>query len=428
MPFSHIHRGWFILMITVLNVFACLGLARFSFGVILPFMREGLTLSYSEAGIIASALFFGYLASAFFVGRFIQTYKEKKVIISSLILTAFGMFLCVITNDFWLAYTACFIIGVGSGAGNITTLSLVGKWFAVSHRGRALGIMNSGSGLGMIFSGFFVPVFMVGNAEGWRMSWGLLAVCVVIILVLNLFFLIDDPSKINVKPVGNVVQPVRKRENTASLIENIYRNKSILLIGLTYFAWGFSYLIFSTFFVDFLMIDIKLEMSVAGKFFAIAGIISVVSGVIWGRLSDRIGRMLTLFIVYFTQTLVLILFAVTAHPVLLMIETILYALTLWAVPAVIVAAVSDITVSLKAPMAIGYITLFFGIGQWISPMITGSIVEHFSYSIAFYLSAVVCGLGSIGCLYLHLFVRKGNKSSVETKDSRILTTPEKRMM
>ena len=58
-------------------------------------------------------------------------------------------------------------------------------------------------------------------------------------------------------------------------------------------------------------------------------------------------------------------------------------------------------------------------------MITGSVVEHFSYSIAFYLSAVVCGLGSIGCLYLHLFVRKGNKSSVETKNSRILTTSEK---
>ena len=111
-----------------------------------------------------------------------------------------------------------------------------------------------------------------------------------------------------------------------------------------------------------------------------------------------------------------------------MIETILYALTLWAVPAVIVAAVSDITVSLKAPMAIGYITLFFGIGQWISPMITGSVVEHFSYSIAFYLSAVVCGLGSIGCLYLHFFVRKGYKSQFETKNSRILTTSEKRTM
>ena len=134
------------------------------------------------------------------------------------------------------------------GSREYYSLGLVGKWFAVSHRGRALGIMNSGSGLGMVFSGFIVPIFMIWNEDGWRMSWGVLAVCVVIILVLNLFFLIDNPSKINEKPVGNVVQSVRKRENNASLIENIYRNKSILLIGLTYFAWGFSYLIFSTFF------------------------------------------------------------------------------------------------------------------------------------------------------------------------------------
>lgn len=400
MSFSHIHRGWLILMITVLNGFACLGLARFSFGVILPFMIEGLSLSYSEAGLVASALFFGYLVSAFFVGKFIGIYKEKKVMVFSLILIAAGMFLSVITDHFWLAYFACLIMGIGSGAGNITSVGLVGKWFAVSHRGTALGITNSGSGLGMIFSGFIVPLLMVWNAEGWRMSWGVLAVCVLFILVLNVLFLIDDPSKVNLKPVGNNNQAAK--ENSTRLIDNIYRDKRVLLIGMIYFAWGFSYLIFSTFFVDFLMIDAELEMDLAGSFFAVAGIVSVVSGFIWGKLSDRIGRMLTLFFVYFIQTLILISFAITTHPVLLMIETILYALTLWAVPAVIVAAVSDITTSLKVPMAIGYITLFFGVGQWLSPMITGSVVEHFSYSIAFYLSAVVCGLGSLGCIYLHI--------------------------
>ena len=159
----------------------------------------------------------------------------------------------------------------------------------------------------------------------------------------------------------------------------------------------------------------------AGKFFALAGIVSVVSGFIWGRLSDRIGRMLTLFLVYLTQTLVLVLFAVTTDPALLMIETILYALTLWAVPTVIVAAVSDITVSLKSPLAIGYITLFFGIGQWFSPMITGPVVEHFSYGIAFCLSAFVCGLGSIGCFYLHFSLRNRNKFKVNANFQEITT-------
>ncbi|WP_428908059.1 MFS transporter [Niallia sp. Krafla_26] len=425
MVFSHIHRGWFILVITVLNGFACLGLARFSFGVILPFMIEGLSLSYSEAGLIASALFFGYLASAFFVGRFIQAYKEKKVIIFSLLLTAVGMFLSVISYHFWLAYIACFIMGLGSGAGNITSVGLVGKWFAVSHRGRALGITNSGSGLGMIFSGFIVPILMVWNIDGWRMSWLVLALCVLLILLINVFFLIDDPSTIRLKPVGKEIPPDKVKGNKASVIESIYCNKSILLIGLTYFAWGFSYLIFSTFFVDFLMIDAKLEMNLAGTFFAIAGIVSVVSGFIWGRLSDRIGRMLTLFFVYLTQTFILLLFAITSHPALLMIETIIYALTLWAVPTVIVAAVSDIVIPLKSPMAIGYITLFFGIGQWLSPMITGSLVEHFSYTIAFYLSAVVCGLGSIGCIYLHRTFRTRNKISFNPNIQEVNSDPLK---
>ena len=148
MSVFQIHRGWIILLITVLNGFACLGLARFSFGVILPFMIEGLSLTYSEAGLIASALFFGYLASAFFVGKFIGIYREKKVIIALINFNSNrDVTLVYLPTNFGLAYIACFIMGVGSGAGNITSVGLVGKWFAVSHRGRALGITNSGSGL-----------------------------------------------------------------------------------------------------------------------------------------------------------------------------------------------------------------------------------------------------------------------------------------
>jgi predicted MFS family arabinose efflux permease len=261
----------------------------------------------------------------------------------------------------------------------------------------------------MVFSGLVVPFFMLWNAEGWRLSWGTLAFCVLVILIINILFLVDDPAKLNIKPVGIQIQSDRRKEKNPLLIENIYRDKNIILIGLIYFSWGFSYLIFSTFFVDFLMIHANINMDIAGKFYAAAGIVSVLSGFIWGRLSDGIGRILTLFLVYFIQTIVLVAFALTLNPALLFIETIIYALTLWAVPTVIVAAVSDITVSLKASMAVGYITLFFGIGQWISPMITGSIVDNFSYTVAFYLSAIVCCLGSIGCLYLHFSFRQKKK-------------------
>ena len=415
MTLSRIHRGWTILAITVLNTFACLGLARFSLAVILPFMREGLTLTYTEAGLVASAVFLGYLTSVVFVGSLINRFKEKKVIIASLVIITVGMMISVFAFQFWLAYLSCLIIGVGSGAGNVASLGLVSKWFSIKYRGMALGITNSGSGLGMVFSGFIVPLLMIINDDGWRISWGVLAFCVLIIIVINALFLVDDPMKVNLKPIGADLRQYKEKEKERNglLIENIYRNMHILIIGIIYFTWGFSYLIFSTFFVDFLIIDTGIDMNLAGKFFAIAGITSIVSGFIWGSLSDRIGRMFTLFIVYFIQTILLFAFAITSQPYLIMIETVLYASTLWAVPTVIVAAVSDITVARKSSLAIGYITLLFGIGQWISPVITGSIVEHYSYTIAFYLSAVICCFGSLGCIYLHFAFRKNKRATLK---------------
>ncbi|MBB6443607.1 MFS transporter [Bacillus benzoevorans] len=412
MNISNIHRGWIVLAVTLLNVFASLGLARFSFAVILPFMRDGLNISFTQAGLVASAMFFGYLASAFFTGKFIHRYKEKKVIIASMIMIMAGMLLSARAEQFWLAYLSCLIMGAGSGAGNITSLGLAGKWFSPSHRGKALGITNSGSGLGMVFSGLVIPLAMMLHTEGWRIGWGILAFCVVMILLLNILFLEEDPKKLNLKPIGIGTEQKSKQlhRNTRLMIEDVYRNKYILLIGMVYLTWGFSYLIFSTFFVDFLMIEANIEMHLAGRLFAIAGISSIVSGFIWGSISDRIGRMFTLFLIYIIQTILLLAFALTSSYYLLLIETIIYAMTLWAVPTVIVAAISDITVPVKTPLAIGYITLFFGIGQWVSPVITGSIVESSGYTMAFYLSSAVCFIGGIGCFFLHLALNRQRRS------------------
>lgn len=409
---KRIHTGWIVLAITVLNVFASLGLARFSFAVILPVMKEGLSLSFTQTGLVASAMFFGYLISALFIGKFIHRYKEKKVIIASLLLIMTGMMISAGASQFFQAYLSCLIIGVGSGAGNITSMGLAGKWFSSAQRGKALGVTNSGSGLGMVFSGFLIPLVVLLNTEGWRIGWGLLAFCVLVIMMINIFFLIEDPKKLNLQPIGSNSKKAQSYENKELNIQDVYRNKYILLIGAVYFTWGFSYLIFSTFFVDFLVAEANIEMNTAGRFFAIAGITSIVSGFIWGSISDRIGRMFTLFLIYFMQTILLFSFSYTTSPLILLIETIAYALTLWAVPTVIVAAVSDITAPVKAPLAIGYITLFFGIGQWISPMVTGSIVENNGYTTAFFLSAAICFIGSIGCLILHFSLHKERRTAL----------------
>ena len=95
----------------------------------------------------------------------------------------------------------------------------------------------------------------------------------------------------------------------ANLDTNVYRNKTMWHLGLIYSTYGISYLVFTTFLVDYLIADVGFTNSSAGTFFAIAGITSIISGFIWGSLSDRFGRLVTLMIVFFIQSILLLTFS-----------------------------------------------------------------------------------------------------------------------
>jgi acetolactate synthase-1/2/3 large subunit len=57
------HYGWVIVFSGVWTLFACLGLARFAFGMLLPAMRTGLGLGFDQMGLISTGNFAGYLLS-----------------------------------------------------------------------------------------------------------------------------------------------------------------------------------------------------------------------------------------------------------------------------------------------------------------------------------------------------------------------------
>lgn len=412
-----VHKGWFILFIGVLNLLAVLGLGRFSLGTIFPFMKEGLGLTYSEIGIVSSAIFLGYVISASLVGNVSAHFSlsSKKVIIFSLFLTCAGMFAGALSFNFWSAFCACFLIGIGAGIGNTITLSLIGQWFTPERKGMALGIAYSGAGLGMLVSGFVVPqIISLSPDEGWQFSWYTMGAVVFLIIPINLLFLKNTPEEVGLEPIGMRTGSVNSslKTNFGSRQENkemsVYKNKTIWVTGIVYMAWGFSYLMFSTFLVDYLMKEMHLNKGTAGSYFAFAGLASIISGFIWGHISDRIGRTPTLFIVLVIQSIILVVFTLVHNPTLLFINTMMYALTLWAIPTTMAASISDFVHPVNVPIGIGFVTLFFGVGQFISPIVISSIVDFSGYYFgAFVVSAVVCLLGGLGCIKLY-FMQRGD--------------------
>ncbi|WP_368503900.1 MFS transporter [Alkalihalophilus sp. As8PL] len=403
-----IHKGWMILTLLFFTMLASLGFGRFSLGAILPFMREGIGLDYKEMGFVASAAFIGYLISVAVVGYFVIRFGSKLVINISLFIIIIGMIICANAVSFSFALLGCLLLGVGSGGSSIPAMGLAGKWFSNKKKGMAIGIAMGGVGLGIVISGLLVPSIVSMSVEGWRFSWYILALVTSVFIFINALFLKNAPEDIGLKSVGEGEIVNRNvTSNLESPIEGggdktVYRNKKVWVIGFIYLSWGFSYLVFSTFLVDYLMIDVGYTKELAGLFFSIAGIASIASGFIWGVLSDILGRMYALSLVLIIQFAMLIALSFTNSVVVIGAEVVIYGLTLWGVPTIMNASVADFVSSSTVPIAMGFVTIFFSVGQIISPIVTGLIIESTNqYFGAFILSAVISLIGGLTCLRMH---------------------------
>jgi MFS family permease len=181
----------------------------------------------------------------------------------------------------------------------------------------------------------------------------------------------------------------------------VYHSPSVWHLGLVYIAFGFSYIIYMTFFVKGLMAEGGYTKESAGNLFMMMGWFSLLCGLIWGTASDIIGRKYALAIVYLIHTISFSLFALAPNKFGFTISAILFGLSAWSIPAIMAATCGDILGSKLAPAALGFITLFFGIGQAFGPFVAGRIADAYgSFLPAFLLASGVAFLGCLGSLTL----------------------------
>ncbi|MFW6438307.1 MAG: YbfB/YjiJ family MFS transporter, partial [Armatimonadota bacterium] len=208
------------------------------------------------------------------------------------------------------------------------------------------------------------------------------------------------PQDVGLRPVGCIEDAATPRVTSgASRLDwgAVYRNASVWHLGLVYVAFGFSYIIYLTFFVKFLVAEAGYSDAAAGNLFMLMGWFSLLCGVIWGHVSDVIGRRGALVIVYLIQAASFALFGTASGSVALTVSAILFGLTAWSIPAVMAAACGDVVGPKLAPAALGFVTLFFGVGQAAGPTAAGAIADAMgSLQPAMLLAAGVALAGAVG--------------------------------
>ncbi|HSB73390.1 MAG TPA: YbfB/YjiJ family MFS transporter [Candidatus Methylomirabilis sp.] len=402
-----LHYAWITAALGHLNVLSALGLGRFGYTMILPSMKEGLGFTYAETGWLATGNFIGYMIGSPLAGLLASRWPLRRLILTALLGLVTGLAATALVGGLPAALVLRSLTGLASGLVYIPAMTLATVWFAPHRRGMGAGIQTGGAGMGLVLSGLLIPATLQRfGPDGWRQAWLLLALLVAAVWILMLVFLRNRPEDVGEQAYGTSGASPRFSAGLPRWRE-VFANRGLWALGGIYACFGFSYVVYATFFAAYLVKEGGLSPEAAGRLWGMVGVLSLPSGLLWGALADRIGKLSALAIVFAVHTVSFATFGLARTDPAFLLSATLYGLTAWSIPAIVAAAVADYAPASLTAAGLGFLTIFFGVGQAISPPIAGGIADwRQSFSAAFLLCSGVALVGCLGSLAMRRAERR----------------------
>jgi len=405
MSLRRLHYAWVVVFTGFLTVLGAHGFGRFAYSLVLTDMKAALNLDFFQMGLIATTNFIGYLALATIGGALASKYGSRRVIALSAFMMGVSMILTGLSRSFLEVLVWRFITGLGNGGAYLPAMALPSIWFALKLRGRATGCVSAGIGAGFALAGVIVPAVLLSYGEvGWRYAWFYLGAALLAIAFVDFLFIRNRPEDLGLKPLGLEEEEAKAQSagGGSSLKWGlVYKSKEVWMVGLVYFMYGFSYIIYVTFFSAYLETVFRWSKEAAGGLWSLVGLLSIASGILWGWVSDVLGRKYGMALAYSVLALSFLLYALALPPYGLYASALAFGVTAWSIPTVAVVAAADYVGPELRSAAAGFVTLFFGIGQAIGPALGGFAIEATGvFANAFYVAFLVATAGALGSLLL----------------------------
>lgn len=158
------------------------GLARFSFGLLLPEINESLEMSEFMSGIISSLFYLAYCFTII-LSIVITTKKgPRKMIILAGVSAFTGLLLMSVTPNGWLLALGVLFAGGSTGLASPPFGAAISLWIKGDMQGKANTWINSGTSLGIVLTGLGA-ILLTSN---WRLSYLLYAIFALLVLLWNI--------------------------------------------------------------------------------------------------------------------------------------------------------------------------------------------------------------------------------------------------
>ena len=286
----------------------------------IQFLGWGLTQSFgvffnpvlSEFGwsraVISGSLSFNYFVYGFaniLTGRMADRVGPRIVMTVCGILLGSGCLLMSQVQQVWQLYLVYgLIMGLGISGADVVLLATIARWF-LRKRGTMSGIVKVGGGVSL-FAMPLISNWLIGN-YGWRKSYIILGIPIMILYVLAAQFLRRNPERMGLVPDGEVdiggtntnLQDIGLTLNEALRTRQFWM---ICIISVSLFFC--TYTIPAQIVPHAIAIDIT--SAAAASVLSLIGMASIVGRFMMGTLSDRIGNRMAMGICILAMTASLI--------------------------------------------------------------------------------------------------------------------------
>lgn len=336
------------------------GIARFAYSLLLPDMRASLGWTYAAAGFMNTVNAAGYLIGASIAAAVMRGVGQYGAIVHGSLACVLALALSAVTGNFIVLSLARLAAGIG-GAIAFVAGGVAAARIAQGHARHAAFLVSLyyvGPGLGILLSGIITPALLVELGPGsWWVGWGVLAILTAVMcVVLGLARLETPASKIDETQARAAMRPM-------------------LIVVASYCLFSVGTIAYMTFMIAWLAKVGGAGATRQAVFWSLLGLGGVCSPFLWSWAIAVLsgGRAIAML-----TALTFVAAAIglwTDLRIVQFLSAFLFGSTLLAVVAATTAFVRQNYPPSAWPSGVGVMTVAFGLGQMIGPVLSGTISD-----------------------------------------------------
>lgn len=263
-----------------LAVQAMVTMATLTVPVFAPEAAGDIGLDAANIGIFASLVYSGAMTASLLSGGIVPRYGPIRMSQAGLLISIAA--LALISTAWWpVLAVAGFLLGVGLGPATPGSSHILARHTPARFSSLVFSIKQTGVPLGGMLAGALVPLFVI--EFGWRgASWAVAAMCLFCILAIHPtrrhFDIELRAERQGLR--GSVVGPLRL----------VLGHPVLRRLCFASFFFAAIQQCFSVFLVTYLVAGLGMGFVKAGLTLSIAQLSGIVGRIVWGGLSDWIGR------------------------------------------------------------------------------------------------------------------------------------------